>query len=328
MKKRILALVLALVLTLSLAPAAMAANSEQQQAADALYTLELFGGTGENKDGTPVFELDRAPTRHEAVTMLVRLLGKETEATSTTWRTPFTDVASWAQSYVGYAYNNGLTAGTGMTTYGGDAPVTAAQYLTFVLRALGYVSGTDFEWNAAWELSDQIGLTDGRYNASTTVFTRGDVALISYRALSTPVKGSNQTLRESIGITEVQGVWSGANDTSSGRFTEIYRFVGSSYTCTAVITTPRGALSLMIYEEGTFTVSGDTLTLTRTRQCVCDMSTGKTSLSVDKESNSYTFRHIDNQLKLNEWVYYNDVKTARSLYNTIRSKLLEQLLLS
>ena len=37
-------------------------------------------GTGTGADGAPVYELDRAPTRNEAVTMLVRLLGKEEEA--------------------------------------------------------------------------------------------------------------------------------------------------------------------------------------------------------------------------------------------------------
>lgn len=66
--------------------------------------------------------------------------------------------------------------------------MSASQYLTLVLRALGYTSGTDFQWDKAWELSDRIGLTDGRYNATTTNFTRGDVAIISNQSLSTPHK--------------------------------------------------------------------------------------------------------------------------------------------
>lgn len=51
-----------------------------QQAAQNLYELGLFNGTGTDTDGNPIFDLDRAPTRHEAVTMLVRLLGKGEEA--------------------------------------------------------------------------------------------------------------------------------------------------------------------------------------------------------------------------------------------------------
>ena len=132
--------------------------------------------------------------------MLVRLLGKEKEATSKTWKTIFTDVDAWASNYVGYAYAKGLTAGTSPTTFSGNTPVTASQYLSFVLRALGYSSGTDFQWDRAWELSDYIGLTDGRYNASTSNFTRGDVAIISNKALSTKMKDGEKTLREHNGF--------------------------------------------------------------------------------------------------------------------------------
>ena len=60
------------------------------------------------------------------------------------WNTPFTDVADWAKPYVGYAYANGLTAGVSQTRFGSESSVTAAQFLTFVLRALGYESGKDF----------------------------------------------------------------------------------------------------------------------------------------------------------------------------------------
>jgi len=184
MMKRIFGLLLALVMLVAIVPTAAAAEDEATVAADALYALGLFQGTGEGEDGKPIYDLDRAPTRHEAVTMLVRILGKEEEALSGTWDMPFTDVANWAKPYVGYAYANGLTSGTSDTTYSGNNTVTATQYLTFVLRALGYDSERDFKWNKAWELSDEIGLTDGRYNADTTEFLRGDVAIISYNSLS------------------------------------------------------------------------------------------------------------------------------------------------
>lgn len=102
MKKRLLAVILALALTLSVIPAALAADDTHTEAARCLYELGLFQGVGTNADGTPDFALDRAPTRAEAVTMLVRLLGKEAEAKAGTWETPFTDVADWAKPYVGY----------------------------------------------------------------------------------------------------------------------------------------------------------------------------------------------------------------------------------
>ena len=197
--KKLLALVLALVSVCLLTLSAAAASTLQQEAALSLYeTGGLFQGTGYDNAGQPVFDLDRAPTRFEAITMLVRLLGKEAEATQGTWQTPFQDLAAWAAPYVGYAYENGLTSGVSQTAFGGGSTVTCAQYLTFVLRALGYESGADFQWDTAWELSDKIGLTDGNYGAETKTFTRGDAALVSYRALFLTPKNETVTLSEKI----------------------------------------------------------------------------------------------------------------------------------
>ena len=125
--------------------------------------------------------------------MLVRLLGKEDEANEGTWETPFSDVAEWAKPYVGYAYEHGLTNGTGDFTFGGAAPITASEYLTFVLRALGYESGVDFRWDAAWELTDRLGITGGAYG-SRSGFTRGDAAIVSLNALDKPLKGQSASL--------------------------------------------------------------------------------------------------------------------------------------
>ena len=174
---------LTLVLLISLSLPALAAESEAQEAAQTLYEMGLFQGTGTDAAGKPAFDLERAPSRAEAVTMLVRLLGKEREALAGDWNTPFTDVADWAKPYVGYAYANGLTAGVSQTRFGGENSVTAAQFLTFALRALGYESGKDFSWDSAWTLSDDIGLSEGRYDANAKRFTRGDAAIVSLAAL-------------------------------------------------------------------------------------------------------------------------------------------------
>lgn len=198
--KRFLSLLVSCALVISLVPSAFAASSEAVNAANALYERGLFNGTGTDANGDPVFDLDRAPTRHEAATMLVRLLGKAGEAENGTWNIPFTDVADWAKPYIGYAYANGLTAGVSEAAYGGEQNVTASQYLTFVLRALGYESGTDFQWDRAWELSDQIGLTNGQYSSGTAGFTRGDVAIISNQALNTTLKGSSTTLAQTLDL--------------------------------------------------------------------------------------------------------------------------------
>jgi len=198
MKKNIISLLLAILMLCSMIPTAFATTNKSIDAANVLHDLGLFNGVGTNPDGTPNFDLDRTPTRHEAVTMLVTLLGKSDEAQNGNWSTPFVDVVDWAKPYVGYAYANGLTSGTRSTTFGGNSTITASQYLTFVLCALGYSNGADFKWDAAWELSDKIGLTSGEYDEKTEMFLRGDVAQISSNALSILQKNSAETLAEKL----------------------------------------------------------------------------------------------------------------------------------
>lgn len=191
--KKLLCMLFALFAVLSLSTAALAADYTTGESANALYELGLFQGTGETANGKPIYSLDTAPTRAQAVTMLVRLLGRESEARAGSWTTPFTDLADWAKPYVGYAYTNGLTNGLGEGRFGSNDKVTANQYLTFILRALGYSSESDFQWNKAAAFSDSVGLTHGEYAAARS-FTRGDTARISFAALAQTRKGSEETL--------------------------------------------------------------------------------------------------------------------------------------
>ncbi len=211
--RKLLAVALSLLLTLSLSvPAWAASGKEADQAAWALYHLGLFQGVGEDARGFPIFALDQTPTRAEGVTMLVRLLGKEEAARAEILPTPFTDVPPWAAPYVGYAYAQKYTNGVGGGAFAPDEPITAAEYLTLVLRALGYVSGEDFAWNQAWNLSDALKITDGQYGPSTRSFDRGDVAWISYHALEGKVRtaggSSGRTLRM---VLASQGIRSDAD---------------------------------------------------------------------------------------------------------------------
>ena len=192
--KKFVSIVLVFAFIFSIASMSVAANNNEALAANALYELGLFKGTGTNTDGTQNFELDRSLTRSEAITLIVRLLGKESEAMNSVQEMPFHDVAEWAIPYVSYAYNHGLTSGTSSSTFDGNATVTFSQYLTFVLRVLGYSSEGDFQWDRAWELSDTIGLTDESNHVESALFSRGNAAIISYNALFVNVKGSNQTL--------------------------------------------------------------------------------------------------------------------------------------
>ncbi|MBQ6686804.1 MAG: hypothetical protein IJM99_11925, partial [Firmicutes bacterium] len=60
--KRILTLLLTMILILGAIPAAaFGADAEMTAAADTLYDLGMFSGTGTDANGKPIYELDRAP---------------------------------------------------------------------------------------------------------------------------------------------------------------------------------------------------------------------------------------------------------------------------
>lgn len=328
--KRWLSLLLSLALVISLIPTALAATPEATEAANALYSRGLFNGTGIDANGNPIFELDRAPTRHEAVTMLVRLLGKENEAKSGIWTTPFTDVAEWAKPYVGYAYANGLTDGVSKTAFGGEETVSASQYLTFVLRTLGYSSGTDFQWDKAWELSDKIGLTDGRYNASSSNFTRGDVAIVSLQSLS--VSSKDQSVQQSPIVdtnssnTEMlQGTWIGVNTVESGEFYEIYQFIGANLSC-AYYVKVNDTILYSSYEEGTFTINGNTLKLLKNKIYIYAGQNTATKVSSEVKTIDREIHLTENKLSMDQWNYVKvdgtDLASANSIYDAIKSEVM------
>ena len=198
MKKRFnraLALALCLMLTFSVT-AASAGAEDYTPYAESLSELGVFKGTGSG------FALDRTATRIEGVVMLVRLMGGEAEAQAMAGEAiPFTDVQSWASGYVAYAWKNGLTNGTGGTTFGSDNLLDARMYVTFLLRCLGYRdSEGDFSYAQALDFAASIGLLDDalKTSAQGVAFLRGHVARLSYEALRFPCKGSDALLIEKL----------------------------------------------------------------------------------------------------------------------------------
>jgi len=185
-----LALLLAVMLLTALP--VLAADSAQQEAADALHSLGLFQGTDAG------YELDRAPTRAESLVMLIRLLGKESEALAYAGDCPLTDVSGrWMAPYVGWAYAEGLTDGMTETSFEPDLTAEGRMYAAFVLRALGYRdSEGDFSYSGAVSAAAELGIAPAE--GYTGAFTRGDAVLMSYEALSVPCKGRGETLLETL----------------------------------------------------------------------------------------------------------------------------------
>ena len=79
-----------------------------------------------------------------------------------------------------------MTSGQSDTIFGSQEPINYTQYLTFVLRALGYQVNSDFRWDEAYLLSNGIGLTELLNGIEK--FLRGDAAVVSLKALTMPRK--------------------------------------------------------------------------------------------------------------------------------------------
>jgi len=124
----------------------------------------------------------------------VRLLGAESDALSQRTAHPFTDVPSWADPYVGYLYQRGLTNGISATAFGSDRSTTLNDYLTFTLRALDYVDGEDFEWSNAEAFAAKTGVVgEGMLKSlSSRQINRSAAAQIGFSSLNARIKNEPQ----------------------------------------------------------------------------------------------------------------------------------------
>ena len=164
--------------------------SMAEENAAALNALGLFKGT---ENG---FELEKSLTRAEAVTLLVRVLGKEAEAEKMGKTHPFTDVASWADGYISYAFEKGLTNGISDTLFGADDRMESNMYITFLLRAMGYEDGEnkDFIWQMPYAFAGDLNMLP--LGTELKDFTRKDAVTLTAAALFAKEKEKDTTLSE------------------------------------------------------------------------------------------------------------------------------------
>ncbi|MBQ9428382.1 MAG: S-layer homology domain-containing protein, partial [Clostridia bacterium] len=151
-----------------------------------LFTLGLAQGydtTGTN------FGLTDKMTRVQTVVQVIRFLGKEAEVKAGSYKHPFDDIPAWADNYIGYAYENKITSGVSATKFNPDGETTEAQFLTFMLRAIGYSDAADdFAWDKPYTLAKSIGMTDSTTPAAN--FLRGGAFRISWNTLYATAKNS------------------------------------------------------------------------------------------------------------------------------------------
>jgi len=153
--KKILALVLALVMSLSVMATAAFTDAAEidatyDEATQVLAALKVFEGKGNN-----VFDPKANITREEVAAILYRIATGDVAKKQVSLYVDgakFDDVKStdWAAGYIGYCANGGLIGGYGDGNFGYGDPVTGYQVLAMILRAVGYGKNGEFV-GANWE---------------------------------------------------------------------------------------------------------------------------------------------------------------------------------
>lgn len=164
--------------------------------ADALFEMGLFQGSGTAYGSG--YDLEVPSTRIMGVVMFLRLIGEEQAALSSTAANPFADTPAWCDRYVAYAFEKGYTNGVGENAAGQllfapDRQISANEYMTLILRALGYTdsgNAPDFTWDTAVSKSVTYGvLTSGEQSMlAKSNFLRAQVVYLSYFSLNAPMK--------------------------------------------------------------------------------------------------------------------------------------------
>lgn len=174
--------------------------------ADALFEMGLFQGSGTTYGSG--YDLENPTTRIMGVVMFLRLIGEEQAALSSTAVNPFVDTPAWCDRYVAYAFEKGYTNGVGESPSGAlyfapDRQISAEEYVTLILRALGYTdsgAAPDFTWDTAVSRAVSWGLLSSGEQAmlSQSQFLRAQVVYLSYFALNAPMKGGGVLLDRTV----------------------------------------------------------------------------------------------------------------------------------
>ncbi|MBR5869831.1 MAG: extracellular solute-binding protein [Clostridia bacterium] len=162
---------------------------------DTAYALKDIGilkGDGSN------FNLDTVPDRVQAAIMVVRTRGEEQAALDSyaagETENPFADVTEgWAAPYVAWVYGNDSSVSDADTE--GHAPCTPAEYVTFMLRTLGYTDSgdhPDFSYDTSKAFAKEHGIYLDSFDGEE--FNRGTLAKITYLTLAANVKDSDKSL--------------------------------------------------------------------------------------------------------------------------------------
>ena len=227
--KKILALVLALVMSLSLMATASAASfpdvaddNAYKTAIDVLNGVKVFQGYNDGAEFRPTGEITRA----EVAAIIYRIsTGDVTDSQKdiyTAWNGAgkLSDVTTgWYAGYVNFCSNAGYIKGYPDGTFKASNKVTGYEVLAMILRAVGYGRNGEFS-GSSWaitvgSLAETLGITKNVREPLGSPATRQMVAELLFRAIFTETQkynslymyeGTGTNLAANLGLEEITGV--------------------------------------------------------------------------------------------------------------------------
>ena len=204
--KKLLALVLALVMTMSLVTISNAAYSDKadidlKEAVDVLSAVGVFEGS----DGK--FDPKANLTREQAAKLVAYLQLGQKSADALVGGNKFTDVAAnrWSAGYVDYCATTGVVAGVGNGQFNPTGSLTALQFGKMLLVCLGYDATTENLTGADWQINTSKLMASAKLLKgldsvkANDVITREQAAQMMLNAIKAPTveydtKGSTITI--------------------------------------------------------------------------------------------------------------------------------------
>ena len=204
--KKLLALVLALVMSMSLVTISNAAYSDKAdidltEAVDVLSAVGVFEGS----DGK--FDPKANLTREQAAKLVAYLQLSQKSADALVGGNKFTDVAAnrWSAGYVDYCATTGVVAGVGNGQFNPTGSLTALQFGKMLLVCLGYDATTENLTGADWQINTSKLMASAKLLKgldsvkANDVITREQAAQMMLNAIKAPTveydtKGSTITI--------------------------------------------------------------------------------------------------------------------------------------
>ena len=210
--KKLLALVLALVMSMSLVTISNAAfkdadkiTADHEEAVEVMSAIGVLVG-----DEKQNFNAKDNLTRAQAAKIISYLLLGNKTAEALAGSGKFTDVAktSWFAGFVDYCASTGVVNGVGDGKFDPNGQLTGYQFAKMLLGALGYdatiqgFTGTDWQINVS-KIANLVGLFEGLNIKGTDVLTREQAAQMAFNTLKSPLveynnKGGNVTINGAV----------------------------------------------------------------------------------------------------------------------------------